>query len=89
MAFVVDEKVEGLCGVVREREFGKFFCDYNAAAEPYMSSITAWRGIKAAMRFVREYRGPVLAVSRHAEGCRNLTRLGFSHGLKEYWIWVN
>lgn len=88
MAFVVDEKVAGICGVVRERELGKFFCDYSPEAEPYMRSITAWRGIKAALRYVESYLGPVIAVAGSAEGCYNLHRLGFTHGTGEFWIWL-
>lgn len=76
---VLDGRVEGICGIIRERNAGKFFADFSPRLKPYLRSVTIMRGVKDALRLCDEYRGPVMAVAEHAEGCRLLARLGFAH----------
>lgn len=79
-AIVVErDEILGVIGVAREGEFGKFFCDFKEELTPYLKSITIMRVLKAGMKIVAEYKGPVIAVAEHAEGCRMLFRLGFTH----------
>jgi hypothetical protein len=78
-AVELDGEVVGCIGVVRERYYGKFFTDFRAELQPHLRSIKIMRVIKAAHRFCDEYRGPIIAVAEHAEGCRLLNRLGWTH----------
>ena len=88
-AVEMDGRVEGVVGVSREKEFGKFFADYSEALEPHLRSITVMRAVKKAMELVKSYGGPVISVASHGEGARLLTRLGFTHGMGPYFIWLN
>ena len=85
---VLDGRVVGMLGVVREEGYGKYFCDFKDELKPYLKSITILRGIKATLRFCDEYRGPMIAVAEHAEGCRILERLGFTHLQGVYYGWL-
>jgi hypothetical protein len=76
---VQDGKVTGIIGVVREGPVGKYFCDIKPELEPYLTSMPIMRAIKQSMKFVEAYRGPLISVAEHAEGCRILNRLGFTH----------
>lgn len=86
-AALLDGKVVGLAGVMREARVGKFFVDYKPELEPYFSSPTAWRALVAAHRFATEYKGPIVAIAENAEGCRNLVRLGWIHLGGRYYGW--
>ena len=83
-----DDEVTGIAGVVRERDMGKFFSDYAPKLQPYLRSITVMRAVKEAVRLVKEYPGPVLAIARDAEGCRILHRLGFTHLYGAWYGWL-
>ena len=85
----LDGEVAGVIGVIREYNYGKFFADFKPELEPFLKSVTIMRTIKAALRFCDEYRGPVISVAEHAEGCRILTRLGFDHLEGRYYAWLN
>lgn len=76
---VLDGRVVGILGVVREGPIGKYFCDFKPEIEPFLRSMTIMRAIKRSMEFVYDYKGPLVSVAAHAEGCRILHRLGFTH----------
>ena len=84
----MDGEIVGVIGVVRELDLGKLFCDFKPKLQPYLRSITIMRAVKAAMRFADEYRGPIVAVAEHAEGCRILNRLGWTHLQGELYGWL-
>lgn len=75
----MDGMIVGVLGVVREHGYGKYFCDFKPKLQPYLRSITIMRAIKQSMDLVNQYRGPLISVAEHAEGCRLLNRLGFTH----------
>ncbi len=75
----MDGEIVGVIGVVRERDIGKMFCDFTEKLQPHLGSITIMRAVKASMRFADEYNGPIVAMAGHAEGCRMLNRLGWTH----------
>ena len=80
--------VVGVLGVVAEHGYGKYFCDFKDELKPHLRSITIMRGIKASLKFCDDYRGPVISVAEHAEGCRILHRLGFEHLQGAYYGWL-
>lgn len=84
----MDGEVVGVVGVVREGPIGKYFCDISPKLQPRLRSITILRAIKASMKLVEQYKGPVVAVAEHAEGCRILNRLGFIHLDGAYYQWL-
>ena len=84
----MDGKVVGLIGVIREGPIGKYFCDISPELQPHLGSITILRAIKASMEIVKQYKGPVVCVAEHAEGCRLLNRLGFIHLDGAYYAWL-
>jgi len=75
----MDGRVVGFIGVVREGPVGKYFCDFRPELQPHLQSIQIMRAIKKSMEFVHKYQGPLVSVAEHAEGCRILNRLGFTH----------
>lgn len=79
----------GIIGVAREKYFGKFFADYKPELQPYLRSITIMRAVKDSLQFADRYKGPVVAVAEHAEGCRILNRLGFTHLQGALYGWLN
>lgn len=85
---VMDGRVVGIVGVSREGEIGKYFCDFKPELRPYLKSIVIMRAVKASMEIVRNYRGPVFSVAEHAEGCRILNRLGFTHSYGVIYEWL-
>lgn len=84
----LDGEVAGFIGIVREGPIGKYFCDISPELEPYLRSMTIMRTVKQSMEFVKAYQGPVLALAEHAEGCKILNRLGFTHLVGEYYRWL-
>jgi hypothetical protein len=86
---VMDGRVSGVIGVVREYNIGKFFADFRPELQPHLRSITIMRAIKGALRFADDYRGPVVAMADDAEGCRVLHRLGFTHLQGALYGWLN
>jgi hypothetical protein len=76
---VMDGRVVGVVGVVREGPIGKYFCDLGPELMPHLKTMVIMRAIKQSMEFVHEYQGPLVAIAEHAEGCRILNRLGFTH----------
>lgn len=89
MVAELDGEVVGVIGVVREGGIGKYFCEFKPVLEPYLRSMTIMRAVKDSLRYVREYRGPVGAIAEHAEGCRMLNRLGFTHLKGAFYGWLN
>ena len=89
MVVSLDGQLSGVIGVVRERNVGKFFCDYRPELQPHLRSITIMRAIKASLRFADQYQGPLIAIAEHAESCRILHRLGFTHLEGAYYGWLN
>lgn len=85
----MDGEIVGVIGVVREPTVGRFFCDFQPKLQPYVRSITIMRAVKGSMAFVEQYRGPVVAIAEHAEGCRILHRLGWTHLQGELYGWLN
>ena len=85
---LLDGEAVGLIGVVRERDFGKYFSEIKPQLQPYLKSITVLRAIKESMEYVRAYRGPVMSTAEHAEGCRMLHRLGFTHLHGAWYGWL-
>jgi len=85
---VMDGRIVGFLGVVREGPIGKYFCDIAPELEPYLRSMAIMRAIKQSMKFVKDYKGPMIAVAEHAEGCRLLNRLGFTHLDGVYYAWL-
>lgn len=65
----------GFVGIAIEPMQARFFSEYRdmTCAELCRS----WRAVRAAMRYVKESRRPVVAVAQGEEGHKNLTRLGF------------
>ena len=84
----MDGEVVGVIGIVRERQWGKFFSDSKPKLQPHLKSITIMRAIKRALRFCEEYRGPVLAQAHDAESCRLMHRLGFTHLYGGWYGWL-
>lgn len=89
MVACLDGEVAGFIGIVREGPIGKYFCDISPELEPYLQSMTIMRTVKQSMEFVKSYKGPVVALAEHAEGCKILNRLGFTHWEGEYYIWLS
>ena len=85
---LIDGRVVGVLGIIREGPIGKFFCDISPELQPHLRSITIMRAIKASIEMVKDYRGPIVAVAEHAEGCRLLNRLGFTHLDGVYYTWL-
>ena len=85
---LVDDKVCGVVGVAREGNIGKFFADFNEKLAPYLASPAVMRVVKKSLGFCDAYRGPVISIAEHAEGCRILFRLGFTHLEGEYYAWL-
>ncbi len=85
---VMDGKVVGIIGITREGDYGKFFSDFTEELEPHLKSVTIMRAIKGALRYCDQYRGPVLAVAQHAESCRIMHRLGFTHLHGGWYGWL-
>ncbi len=81
---LLDGKVVGMIGVSRDYEWGTFFSDFKPELQPHLKSITVMRAVRDALEFVKSYRGPVLSMAEHGEGCRILHRLGFTH-LHGWW----
>ena len=85
---LVDGEVCGIVGVSREGGIGKFFADFNDKIEPYIASVAVMRIVKKSLKFCDAYKGPVISIAEHAEGCRILGRLGFTHMDGEYYGWL-
>lgn len=77
-----------MVGVSREGGIGKFFADYNDELEPHIAEYRVMRVVRKTMKFCDAYRGPVISIAEHAEGCRILGRLGFTHMDGEYYAWL-
>lgn len=85
----MDGELVGVVGVVRDRNCGRYFCDFKPELQPHLRSITIMRAVKASLRFADEYRGPLVAVADDAESCRLLNRLGFTHIQGVLYGWLN
>lgn len=89
VCITLDGEIVAVLGVARETDHGKVFSDIRPALEPYLGSITVWRAIKMVMTFVKDYKGPVIAQASNGEAAYQMMRLGFEHGVGEYWMWPN
>lgn len=89
MVAYMDGQCVGVVGVVREQGHGKFFTDFKPELQPHLRSITIMRAVKDSLRFADQYRGPVIAIAEHAESCRLLHRLGFTHLQGALYGWLN
>ncbi len=85
---VQDGSITGFIGIVREGPIGKYFCDISPELEPHLRSMAVLRAIKWSIDLVKNYKGPVIAVAEHVEGCRILNRLGFTHLAGVYYAWL-
>lgn len=85
---IMDGKPVGVIGVTREAHYGKFFCDFSEELKPHLRSMTIMRAIKGALAYCDDYRGPVLGYAQHAEGCRIMHRLGFTHLHGGWYGWL-
>ncbi len=74
---LVDGVPCGMIGIAREAWTARFFADFTDELEPFLNTIVILRGIKRAMKFVRDYPTSVYAVGTTEKGCRALERLGF------------
>ena len=83
----VDGEVAGIIGVARFDGFGEYFSQFSEPLQPFLGSMTVWRAVKASMKFVESYRGVLYAIAQHAEGERNLLRLGFVQIDGELFLW--
>jgi hypothetical protein len=83
----MDGKLVGMIGVIRDRMYGRYFCDFGSELQPYLRSMKIMRAIKESMQIVESYKGPVISVAEHVEGCRILNRLGFVHFDGVIYIW--
>lgn len=86
---IIDDEVVGVIGLAREKDYGRFFSDFSPRLHPHLRSITILRAIKASMRFVDAYQGPVVAEAEHDKGRRILERLGFAHAHGAFYVWPN
>jgi len=82
-------EVVGVIGVVRDKQYGRFFFDGKEILKDHLRSITLMRGLKRAMKFVTEYNGLVISVAQHHEGARLLKRLGFRLIDGDVYLWPN
>lgn len=75
----------GFVGIAIEPLRVRFFSEYRdmTCAELCKS----WRAVRAAMRYVRESRRPVVSVAQGDDGHKNLTRLGFIHIDGDVYAW--
>jgi hypothetical protein len=74
IVIALEGRVAGIIGLAITWEETRIFSEHKPELEPYLSSITVWRAIKAAMRLVDECAQPVYTAS--SEG-RFLKRMGF------------
>lgn len=79
----------GVIGVVREERCGIFFSDFKPELQAHLKSIRIMRAVKAAMEYVKQYRGPVMSLASGEEGCRLLQRLGFDYVDGDVYAWLN
>ena len=85
---MMDGKVAGIMGVMREKNYGKCFSEFKPELQPYLKSITIMRGVKRALHLCDDYEGPVIAVAENAESCRIMHRLGFTHLAGDCYGWL-
>lgn len=84
----IDGEIVGCIGVLRERYVGKYFFDCDARLTPHFRSIKLLRALKASMRWVKEYQGPLVSMADGAEGAEILIRLGFTHLEGDLFGWL-
>jgi hypothetical protein len=79
---LLGERPVGIIGLARDGYSTRFFSEYKPELEPHLSSVTVWRAIKAALKFVDECRSPVYVVSSDA---RMMRRIGFQEVIEGLW----
>lgn len=75
----------GFVGIAIEPLQVRFFSEYRDMTCTELCK--SWRAVKAAMRYVRESRRPVVSVAQNDEGHKNLQRLGFIHVAEDVYTW--
>jgi len=90
-AFVIllDGKIAGIGGIVREAGVGKFFTEHKPELEPYLKSITIMRALHRSLDWCRAYRGPVITIATSVQSCITMNRLGFEHMDGVYYGWFD
>ncbi len=87
VALLLDDEVEGIIGVSRDKVGLKFFSDYTDDMEQHLHRFPALRAIKVVMGWVETAAAPVGAVAEHEEGHRLLNRLGFGRVFGDQYRW--
>ena len=82
MVILLDGRVAGIIGIARTGYSTRLFSEHRPELEPYLSSVTVWRAVKAALRFVDECRSSVYVVSSDP---RMMRRLGFEEVSEGLW----
>ena len=76
----------GFVGLAIEQGYARFFSEYRDLSTAELCC--GWRAVKAAMRYVRESKRPVVAVAMNDHGHKNLTRLGFVRLKDDLYGWM-
>lgn len=74
-----------ICGLAIEPTRARFFSEHLELSCKEL--VQCWRGVKMAMQLVRNSKRPVFAVAEHAQGHKNLSRLGFVLIEDDYYMW--
>jgi hypothetical protein len=75
----------GFVGIAIEPFQARFFSEYRGLTCAELCR--GWRAVKAAMRYVRESRKPVVAMAENEQGHKNLQRLGFTRVTGDVYTW--
>ena len=84
MVVLMDGKLAGIAGIVREGPGYKLFSDSIPELEPHLRSMTVLRAVKKVLEFTESSRLPVAAVSDNPD---LLKRFGFRHVGGDEYLW--
>ena len=84
MVAILDGRVAGIAGIVREGPGYKLFSDSIPELEPHLRSITVLRAVKKVLQFTESSRLQVAAVSHNPD---LLLKLGFRHVGGDEYLW--
>ena len=84
MVVLMDGKLAGIAGIVREGPGYKLFSDSIPELEPHLRSMTVLRAVKKVLEFTESSRLPVAAVSDNPD---LLERIGFKHFGGDEYLW--
>ncbi len=82
IAITLDERVAAVIGLARSAYSMRFFSEHKPELVPYLSTVTVWRAVLAALRFVDECPSTVYVVS---DDERMMRRLGFEQVTDGVW----